>query len=146
MSRLSLRYLLAVVPLLALAACSGSAPASSTPSVDPTAAQLQQQLDDLPAVDGAQRTAHDLQGASLTETFTVPAGSPACLQILSRLDAGGYEVVVGTEQVAPTTCRLASGAADTDTTAGKATILARGGSEIALAWTTTTYTVTVAES
>ena len=146
MSRLPVRALLAIVPMLTLVACGGGSAPASTASVDPTAAHLQNQLDELPAIDGAQRTAHDQQGSTLTETFTVPTGSPACLQILSLLDAGGYEVVAGTEQISPTTCRPVSGAAGTDTASGTATILARGGSEIALTWTATSYTVRVTDS
>lgn len=133
-----------LVVLLALTGCGGGSGAAATPSVDPTLAQLQDQLDVLPEVDGATRTQHDFSGDSLTEAFTVPAGSPVCLQLLAVLDAGGYEVVAGSGQavVDPSTCR----AADDPTvgsTAGTATILARGGSQIALTWTVAGYTISV---
>ena len=137
----------ALVALASLTGC-GSDRAAATPSVDPTAAQLQEQLDMLPEVDGAQRTMHALAGTTLTESFTVPDGSPACLQVLAKLHAGGYDVVTGSTQAAvdPATCRTAAGDPGTDTSAGTATILAQGGSEIALTWTATGYTISVTAS
>lgn len=128
--------------VLLLSACGSAGRGAAAPSVDPTAAQLQQQLDDLPTVDGATRTRHDLRGDTLTEQFTVPAGTPACLQVLARLDAGGYEVVAAGVRISPTTCRTVSGSDVASERAGAATVLARGGSEIALTWTATSYAVT----
>ena len=147
MSRSSAPFALLAV-LLVLTGCGGSDGASASPSVDPTQAQLQdlgRQLDVLPEVDGATRTRHDYAGDSLTEAFTVPAGSPACLQVLATLDAGGYEVVAGTDQAAvdPTTCRTADDDPAVSSATGTATILARGGSQIALTWTASGYTIAI---
>lgn len=137
---------LTVVAVLTLTACGGgSGGAAASASSDPVSEQLQSQLDVLPRVDGATRTAHRLDGTTLTESFTVPAGTPACLQLLARLDAGGYQVVTGANDTAvdPGTCRTATGDPGVDATTGSATILARGGSQVALTWTTTSYTMSV---
>ena len=148
MSRRTRLCPLVLAGALMLSACGGGSAPAAAPSVDPTEAQLQHQLDDLPAVDGATRSARELEGATLTESYTVPAGTPACLQLLASLDAGGYEVVAGTDPgvpVDPGTCRTATGTPGVDTTTGTATILARGGSQIGLTWTSTAYTLTASE-
>ncbi|MHA3704940.1 hypothetical protein ACXR2U_22440 [Jatrophihabitans sp. YIM 134969] len=148
MSRSSRLAVLTAPVLLLLTACGGSGGGGAAePSVASTQSQLQDQLDALPQVDGAQRTSQTYAGGTLTEAFTVPAGSPACLQLLAVLDAGGYQVVAGTDQavVSPTTCRTPSGAG-VGPSAGTATILAAGGSEIALTWTTSGYTIALAAS
>lgn len=146
MSRTTSRPLLAVgVACVAgvLVACGGSAGATSTTSPPTDQSRWQAQLDALPTVDGASRSAHDASTDGLTETFTVPSGAPACLQVLARLDASGYEVVAGAgaDRVDPTTCLTASAADGVSTAAGTATILAEGGSQITLSWTATAYTV-----
>jgi hypothetical protein len=147
MSRSSVPVVLVVPLVLALAACGGSDGPAPSPSVASTESQLQDQLDVLPQVDGAERTTHQYADGRLTESFTVSSDSPACLQLLAVLDAGGYEVVAGPDQavVASTTCRTPTGDA-VSPSAGTATILARGGSEIALTWTATSYTLTLADS
>lgn len=134
--------------LIVLTGCGGSDGGAAPPSVDPTEAHLQDQLDALPAVDGATRTVQQFDAGALTESFTVPAGSPACLQVLAILDAGGYEVVAGAGEVAvvPTTCRTADDDPAVSTVAGTATILARGGSQIALTWTATAYTIAISST
>lgn len=83
--------------------------------------------------------------ADASRTYRVPAGAPACLQILTRLDAGGYQVVVGTRSavVQPASCMTTEPNSGVSPDAGAGTILAAGGSHIALTWTSDTYTVTV---
>lgn len=126
-----------------LVACGGSGGAASSTSAPSDQSRWQAQLDALPTVDGATRSAHDVGADGLTETFTVPSGAPACLQVLARLDASGYEVVAGSadDRVDPTTCLTATPADGVGTDAGAATILAQGGSRITLSWTATAYTI-----
>lgn len=146
-SRARLAAALAVCAVLTACGGGSTAPASS-PSVDPTTAQLQARLDALPAVDGAQRTARHVAGGTLSETFTVPAGTPACLQVLAPLDAAGYQVVAGATEdpVDATTCLTTQPTDPVSTAQGTASVLAQGGSQIALRWTATEYTLEVSTS
>lgn len=141
--------LIAAVLLAAATGCSdGSAPAARTTATPSPGSQLVAQLDALPTVDGATETAHHETAESATRSYRVPAGTPACLQVLARLDAGGYEVVAGTssDAVAASTCLTTAATDPVATDTGQATILAAGGSSIALVWTATTYTLTATES
>lgn len=139
------RPLLLLAAVLTLAACGGRPSSSaSTPGADPTTAALQARLAMLPAVEDARRTALTPGPGRLSETFRVADGAPACRQVLTELDAAGYAIVAGDgagAPVDPATC-TAKGAT-VDESAGAASVLAQGGSTVALVWTATDYTLTV---
>lgn len=136
---------LAVALTATVAGCSGSTAGPARASAAAPVSPLLAQLDALPTIDGAARTAQTATAAAASQSYRVPAGTSACLQILARLDAGGYQVVAGPDAVAvdPATCQPHTEDVGIDERSGHGSILAAGGSQIGLSWSTDSYTVTV---
>lgn len=128
-----------------VAGCSASAASPAHASSAAPVSSLLAQLDALPTIDGATRTAQTATATTASQSYRVPAGTSACLQILARLDAGGYEVVAGPDAVAvdPATCQPHTQDVGINERSGHGSILAAGGSQIALSWTIDGYRVTV---